>query len=261
MLSLRLIYAILLLLALSACTFGVPVGGAYEHSSNSLPAVSKSKYGNPSSYVVMGERYYVMESAHGFIQRGLASWYGADFHGKRTSSGDVYNMHAMTAAHKTLPIPVYVRVSNLSNGKSTVVLVNDRGPFVDDRIIDLSYAAAKKLGVVGPGTAEVEIEALGTRKDSPRQTVRSIPLQQPKLSETSVFIQLGSFGSEANAQSLLSDLNNNQEESVVIQQVNTEKGDFYRVRVGPLLSLNEANEIHGRLLSKGYTNAKIVFDD
>jgi rare lipoprotein A len=258
---LRLLYAALLIAGLSACTFGVPVGGGYEASSNNLPAVSKSKYGNPSSYVVMGERYHVMESSHGFIQRGLASWYGADFHGKRTSSGEVYNMHAMTAAHKTLPIPVYVRVSNLTNGKSAVVLVNDRGPFVDNRIIDLSYAAAKKLGVVGPGTAEVEIEALGTRKDMPRHTVRSIPLQQSKLAETSVFIQLGSFGSEANAQNLLNDLNDNQEDSVLIQQVNTEKGDFYRVRLGPLLSVNEANEIHGRLLSKGYSNAKIVFDD
>ncbi|MBL7001027.1 MAG: septal ring lytic transglycosylase RlpA family protein [Gammaproteobacteria bacterium] len=250
------------MLGLSACTFGVPVGGAHESSSNKLPAVSKSKYGNPSSYVVMGERYHVMESSQGFIQRGLASWYGADFHGKRTSSGEVYNMHAMTAAHKTLPIPVYVRVRNLSSGKSAVVLVNDRGPFVENRIIDLSYAAAKKLGVVGPGTAEVEIEALDTHKDSPRKTVRSIPLQQqPKLSETSVFIQLGSFGNVANAQNLLNDLNDNQEQAVVIQQVNTEKGDFYRVRLGPLLSINEANVIHARLVGKGYSNAKIVFDD
>ena len=153
----RVIIASCVILILSACSFGVPIGG---HQQDSWHSTAKSKYGNPSSYVVMGQRYYVMDSARGFTQRGIASWYGEPFHGRRTSSGETYNMHAMTAAHKTLPLPVHVRVRNLSNGKSIVVKVNDRGPFLHNRIIDLSYAAAKKLDMVGAGTAEVEIVAL-----------------------------------------------------------------------------------------------------
>lgn len=120
----------------------------------------KSQYGNPKTYQVYGQEYEVMDSHHGFKERGRASWYGRKFHGKRTSSGEPYDMHAMTAAHKTLPIPSYVRVTNLENQRTTVVKVNDRGPFAKGRIIDLSYTAAKKLGVTKHGTAEVEIEAI-----------------------------------------------------------------------------------------------------
>tara|TARA_A100001037_G_scaffold33384_1_gene26055 strand:- start:671 stop:1144 length:474 start_codon:yes stop_codon:yes gene_type:complete len=120
----------------------------------------KSRIGNPDSYVEFGERYKVLQSSNGFREKGLASWYGIDFHGRDTSSGEVYDMYEMTAAHKTLPLPTYVRVSNLDNGRSSIVKVNDRGPFIEGRIIDLSYAAAYRLGVTGPGTANVEIIAL-----------------------------------------------------------------------------------------------------
>lgn len=120
----------------------------------------KSRIGNPSSYVVFGKRYHVLDTARGFRERGIASWYGSKFHGRDTSSGEVYNMYNMTAAHKHLPLPTFVQVSNLDNGKSLVVKVTDRGPFVDDRIIDLSYAAAAKLGVLDSGTANVEIVAI-----------------------------------------------------------------------------------------------------
>ncbi len=123
-------------------------------------AVPPSATGNPDSYVVFGQRYFVLGSSEGFQEQGSASWYGDDFHGKRTSSGVPYDMHAMTAAHKHLPIPTHVRVENLENGREIVVEVNDRGPFVDGRIIDLSYAAASELGVVGPGTAQVRVTAL-----------------------------------------------------------------------------------------------------
>ncbi len=116
--------------------------------------------GNPVSYEVFGRTYYVSGSSEGYKERGLASWYGAAFHGKRTSSGVPYDMHAMTAAHKSLPIPTYVRVTNMNTGRSTIVKVNDRGPFKDGRIIDLSQAAAKELGVIAAGTAPVEVEAL-----------------------------------------------------------------------------------------------------
>ena len=120
----------------------------------------RSALGNPDSYEVYGEHYVVLNDFAGFKQRGIASWYGKKFHGKNTSSGEPYDMFLMTAAHKTLPIPCYVRVTNLSNQRSAIVRVNDRGPFHSDRIIDLSYVAALKLGVIGVGSAPVEIEAL-----------------------------------------------------------------------------------------------------
>jgi rare lipoprotein A len=120
----------------------------------------RSKYGNPESYEVNGETYRVLATARGYRERGLASWYGEDFHGKRTSSGEPYNMYAMTAAHRTLPLPSYVRVTNLQNRREVIVRVNDRGPFHDDRIIDLSFAAATELGIVRNGTAEVEVTAV-----------------------------------------------------------------------------------------------------
>ena len=119
-----------------------------------------SKYGNPESYVVFGTRYYTLKSARGFVEQGIASWYGNPFHGRRTSSGEIYDMYKMTAAHKQLPLPTHVAVRNLENGRTTVLRVNDRGPFHDNRVIDLSYAAALKLGVVDKGTAFVEVRAL-----------------------------------------------------------------------------------------------------
>jgi rare lipoprotein A len=221
----------------------------------------RSKYGNPRSYVVFGKRYYVMDSASGFIQKGEASWYGPNFHGKRTSSGEPYNMHAMTAAHKTLPLPTYVRVKNLSNGKSVVVKVNDRGPFAHDRIIDLSFAAAKKLSIVGPGVAPVEIVALESENSTRRPTVRVVPLTPPSPEPSDVFIQLGSFGSEDNARKLLNELHRNDEKPIKILPYSTDEGVFYRVRLGPLLDLSEADSVHRRLLKKGYNQARVVVGD
>ena len=119
-----------------------------------------SKYGNPSSYVVAGRRYYVLDSASGYVQRGTASWYGTKFHGQRTSSGEMYDMYTMSAAHRSLPLPTYVQVTNLENNKRAIVKVNDRGPFYGNRLIDLSYAAAVKLGIAANGTAQVEVRAI-----------------------------------------------------------------------------------------------------
>ena len=114
----------------------------------------------PRPYKIQGKWYHPIPDARGFTQTGIASWYGKDFHGKKTANGEIYNMHAMTAAHKTLPLGTWVRVYNLTNGKSCDVRVNDRGPFVRGRIIDLSYSAAKEIGLVGPGTAKVRIKAM-----------------------------------------------------------------------------------------------------
>jgi rare lipoprotein A len=131
---------------------------------DAVPKVEpKSKLGNMHSYVVFGKTYYTKASSRGYVERGIASWYGPKFHGRKTSSGEPYDMHQMTAAHKTLPLPTYALVRNLENGRSAIVKINDRGPFVGDRIIDLSYAAAKKLGVDQKGTAHVEIVSIDPR--------------------------------------------------------------------------------------------------
>jgi rare lipoprotein A len=138
---------------------------AFKINVNKIPnAVPKaeplSKQGNPKSYVISGHRYYVMKSAKGYHARGIASWYGMKFHHFQTANGEIYNVAGMTAAHKTLPLPTYLQVTNLRNGKKIIVKVNDRGPFVSNRIIDLSYAAAKKLAMTERGTAPVEIRAI-----------------------------------------------------------------------------------------------------
>jgi len=250
-------------IVLSACTFGVPIGDRTGGSQTaSIPQSSKSKTGNPSSYVVAGKRYYVLDSADGFKQRGMASWYGKKFHGRKTSSGETYNMYAMTAAHKTLPIPVYVRVKNLTNGRSIVVKVNDRGPFITGRIIDLSYSAAQKLDIIGTGTARVEINTLtpGQRASAPvtASVVRTIPLADKAAKEVPLFIQVGSFGEEFNAINLLRDLRDLNEQAVSISELATNSGLFYRVRVGPLYDIDEANAVIRRLKSKGFTTARIV---
>lgn len=254
----------MVLFLLSACTFGVPIGQktAANTNSNSVPKVKKSKSGNPSSYVVMGRRYYVLGSAQGFVQRGVASWYGRKFHGRKTSSGEVYNMYAMTAAHKTLPLPTYVRVENLSNGRSIVVKVNDRGPFVDDRIIDLSYAAAEKLGVTGPGTAKVEISAVSSgQQNAVRPVIRTIPLTENVAADVPLFIQMGSFGSVINAQNLLRELYAANEKAAAVSQLKTDNGLFYRVRVGPLFDIEEANAVILRLNNKGFNTSRIVVQE
>lgn len=120
----------------------------------------KSKYGNPKEYVVFDKKYNVLDTAYGYTEIGLASWYGTKFHGKRTSSGEPYDMYSMVAAHKHLPLPTYAKVTNLENGKEIIVKIIDRGPFKDDRVIDLSYVAAAKLGIIDNGTAIVKIEAI-----------------------------------------------------------------------------------------------------
>lgn len=260
--------ALVILALLQGCSFGVPIGS--RDSSPVEPAAelaetstdtTKSRYGNPSSYVVWGKRYYVLDSANGFVQRGIASWYGTKFHGRKTSSGEVYNMYAMTAAHKTLPLPAYVHVENLDNGRTIVVRVNDRGPFVVGRIIDLSYAAAKKLGVDGPGTANVEISVVERGQPTPNQVVRAIPLTDQSEQDVPLFIQMGSFSNIGNADNLVQDLVELNETQARVSQLDTGEGIFYRVRVGPLFDIAEANAIIKRLKSKGFESVRIVVQD
>jgi rare lipoprotein A len=253
----RLLFLIVPLLA-GACTFGVPIGERGQAGSSTS---AKSSQGNPGSYVVYGKRYYVMDSAEGFVQRGVASWYGRKFHGRRTSSGEVYNMHDMTAAHKTLPLPVYVHVRNLDNGRTAIVRVNDRGPFIDGRIIDLSYAAATRLGVDGPGTANVEISVIERGQTEPTSVVRAVPLATPEAHDQPLYIQMGSFSSLNNADNLVRDLLALNEAAAQVSPLQTDDGVYYRVRVGPLFDMDEANAILARLRGKGFDASRIVVAD
>lgn len=218
-----------------------------------------SRYGNPDSYVVFGERYHVLDSADGFRQRGTASWYGTKFHGRRTSSGETYDMYLMTAAHKTLPLPTYVRVTNLDNDKSIIVRVNDRGPFHDGRIIDLSYAAALKLGVVSTGTAPVEVIAIDPKAFHAGDT----PPEPAVVAETptenigaNVFIQLGAFSSADNALELKGTLEVAGLRPVTISP---HAGDgLFRVRLGPFGATKAADEAALKLISLGITEFDII---
>jgi rare lipoprotein A len=172
----------------------------------------------------------------GNVQKGLASWYGPDFHGKLTSNKEIYNMHALTAAHKTLPFGTYVRVTNLNNGKSIVVRINDRGPFVKGRIIDLSYAAAKKLAMDITGVAPVKIKVL--KKYS------------PKKSSQKFSVQVGSFSSKKNAKNLKKQLQKNYG-NVYISKLKTPSSTFYRVRI-KARSVKSAEKIAKKLMNQGY---------
>ncbi|NOR42984.1 MAG: septal ring lytic transglycosylase RlpA family protein [Gammaproteobacteria bacterium] len=219
--------------------------------------VKRSKYGNPDSYTVLGGTYYVKDSAEGFKQKGIASWYGNKFHGRRTSSGEEYNMYAMTAAHKTLPIPVFVEVKNIDNGRTAIVRVNDRGPFHEGRIIDLSYAAATKLGVAQTGTANVSIRVVTSEADRKRR--RSEEFVESSVSESDkLYVQIAAFSTEKNAQQHLKKL---QDEGFFDVRLHTEskKGKkLYRVRIGPLPSEHVAKNVLSQLKEKKYHNLKIV---
>lgn len=156
-----------------------PLASADSDSGEPVPQVEPpSRSGNPDTYVVFGRRYRVKETSEGYREEGIASWYGWDFHGRKTSSGPPYNMFDLTAAHKSLPIPTYVRVTNLENGRNVVVKVNDRGPFVGRRIIDLSYAAADRLDMLGQGTAQVEVVALEPYQSLPELAARRAEVRE-----------------------------------------------------------------------------------
>ncbi|MCG5499931.1 septal ring lytic transglycosylase RlpA family protein [Ectothiorhodospira lacustris] len=284
--ALRLLPAVLLALTLAACSSSRgpgPAGPGYTPEERDgaphpgrIPDLSRvpepvprveppSRYGNPASYVVFGRRYTTLDSAEGYRERGVASWYGTKFHGRRTSSGEPYDMFAMTAAHTSLPLPTYARVTNLENGRSVVVRVNDRGPFVDNRIIDLSYAAAHRIGMLGEGTARVEVKALipepsrpevmqagWAGQDAPAGQVESDPGEP-------VFLQVGAFSSRVNAERLRDRLHARLEQVAVLEggQADT---PLYRVRVGPLSDVRSKRETVRILQSMGLGDYRVVTD-
>jgi peptidoglycan lytic transglycosylase len=220
----------------------------------------KSRYGNPKSYEVFGKLYYVMENSHGFVEKGIASWYGTKFHGRRTSSGETYDMYAMTAAHKNLPLPTYVKVTNLNNGKHIIVKVNDRGPFHENRIIDLSYTAAIKLDIIKKGTGLVEVRAITPGQTYASNTEGSMPAKVISVSnnETGFFIQVGSFGELSNAEKLRKKLGPLGENLIKISQANVSGNTLYRVRIGPLTDIDLADTIISKLENYGVLEHRIV---
>jgi len=284
---------ILVLLAVSACsslrkpdTDGPPV---VHQSEKNLPADQVprqeplSKYGNPPSYEVFGKTYYTIPSSQGFVQRGIASWYGKKFHGRRTSSGEPYDMFGMTAAHTQLPLPTYVQVTNLKNGKQVVLRVNDRGPFHGNRIIDLSYTAATKLDIIREGTGLVEVRALDPRNyhlaknnsetaievnaaeinptitEQTAGNVETIAVSlEPESNPDSVmekdpqvFVQVGAFGDRENAKQLQHQLSELNLGEVSISSITQNSKQLHRVRIGPLETVQSADDAVVELNSMG----------
>jgi rare lipoprotein A len=216
-----------------------------------------SNYGNPDSYVVFGQRYHTLKNGQGYQERGIASWYGSKFHGRRTSSGEPYDMYAMTAAHKSLPLPSYARVTNLRNSRSVIVRVNDRGPFHDNRLIDLSYSAAWKLGIVGEGTGLVEVTAIDPSIKEP--AVEADPIEPPlKQGLPELFLQVGAFGNANNADQLRQRLEEQLQIKVLIEEGAGDTSPLYRVQVGPIASVELADHLTQRLDQLGIKDPHVV---
>lgn len=239
-----------------------PGSGVPENIDSIPDAVPRNeplhRYAN-RPYVALGQTYTPLTSIGNYSKRGIASWYGKKFHGQRTSSGEVYDMYAMSAAHPTLPIPSYARVTNMANGKSVVVRVNDRGPFLHDRVIDLSYTAAHKLGIIGTGSGQVEVEsisadtAVGT---IPASTVQSQPLPASapapvqsasnsisiatvESSDANIYLQLGAFESQQNAETFLEKMRSELGNTGKNLKLSNKDG-LVRVHIGPYASQSEA---------------------
>jgi len=256
---------------------------------NAVPRIeAKSRYGNPASYVVFNKRYFVMADSKDYKARGVASWYGTKFHGKKTSSGEPYDMFAMTAAHRTLPLPTYIQVTNLSNQRQVIVKVNDRGPFSNDRILDLSYAAASKLGVLASGTALVDIKAIDPRqkhtapqpvkkaapkKVAPIQAVstKAIPSivqktaelttpSMPVTDEKHIFLRIASFNDRSNAERLRRKLVRLSDTGVHIKPVQHKQNTLYRISIGPFDSSKKAGKLAETITILGFGKPQLVLD-
>ena len=267
--ALRFLAAVLALLALSACSLTrhrqpppapapPPVLAAPPPDVTATPdavprAEPRSAHGNPPFYDVLGQRYHVLANADGYLERGVASWYGPTFHGGNTSSGEPYDMYGMTAAHKTLPLPCYARVTNLRNGKSVVVRINDRGPFVANRLIDLSYTAALRLDMIREGTSLVEVRVL--TPSVPDELTRTIAQPPPAL-----YVQAGAFADQQNAQRLLTRLQTAGLEHAFIALPLQAGTHLYRVRLGPVESVAQFDELAARLAALGIADARLAIE-
>lgn len=245
----------------------------------------RSPYGNGPIYEVLGRRYAVMDSSYGYQERGVASWYGKKFHGRSTSSREPYNMHALTAAHKSLPLPTYVRVRNLRNDKSVIVRVNDRGPFVANRIIDLSYSAAQRLGMIREGTSLVEVTAISfddpplqlVVKESPAQEatepMRQEPVRQEPVredperpvstvsadkKESNVYVQVGAFGDVQNARRRFATLRDGGVGNAFVLEDTSRQPALYRIRIGPIADVDQYDLLVVKLQDLGIAETHLV---
>jgi rare lipoprotein A len=260
----------------------------------------RSRNGNPPFYDVFGKRYYVLSSSVGYWERGVASWYGPGFHKVRTSTGEPYDMYGMTAAHKTLPLPAYVRVTNLQNGRSVVVRVNDRGPFVGNRIIDLSYTAAAKLDMLRNGTAMVEVRTIdasappqvitaqaaepaaappatggvmpsavaATPAAAAATTATSAATVTPAGTESggsahpapALFVQAGAFADRTNAERLAEKLRGGSFGTVFVRDDQIAGRRMFRVRIGPVPDVAEFDRVVAALEQAGISDAHLALD-
>ncbi|HEU5136649.1 MAG TPA: septal ring lytic transglycosylase RlpA family protein [Steroidobacteraceae bacterium] len=244
-------------------------------------AEPRGRRGNPPFYEVFGKRYYVLASSEGFVERGTASWYGPGFHAASTSLGEPYDMYAMTAAHKTLPIPAYAEVTNLKNGRKVVVRINDRGPFVGDRIIDLSYTAAAKLDMLLAGTAPVEVRVISAPRTGAGSALPPMPPAAPpaparqaatppvtvvnapamKMPGAPVmYIQAGVFADHENARRRVELLLAGGLELASLDEIPRSERTLHRVRVGPFASIEEFDLAMRNLRELGITDARLLAD-
>lgn len=253
---------LLLLIALSGCagrdrTISAPAkkwvttAGKYDKTDTKVP-------GTQRPYKIKGKTYYPLPSAEGFEQKGIASWYGKPFHGRKTSNGETYNMYSRTAAHKTLPMNTHVLVKNLDNGREMVLRINDRGPFVRGRIIDLSHTGAEELGVLAKGTARVHISALGeavTIEEEGQKVKRFLPHED--FSRGNFYIQIGSFTNKDNALRLQTKMEGKGHEVAVRVY---DRGDkiFHRVQVRAGFELADANKAQELFSQMGYSGSFVV---
>jgi rare lipoprotein A len=267
--------ALLLISFLAGCgnapqrsSSAAPTSDSVAGSGPASPAVPlRSDRGNPPFYDVLGKRYHVLPTSAGYVQRGVASWYGQDFHGLATSSGEQYDMHAMTAAHTTLPLPTWVEVTNLVNGKRVIVKVNDRGPFVDNRLIDLSYAAATELDMVRTGTTRVEVRAVAAPlagfRSGPIVAAAGEPVLVPAAPEAPVermFVQIGAFSQAENAERLAARLRASGFANSTVVSASDDRRRLHRVLLGPIADSGEFDQLSARLRAIGVSGSRLVVD-
>jgi rare lipoprotein A len=239
---------------------------------DAMPRIEpRARNGNPPFYDVFGKRYFVLSSSVGYVERGVASWYGPGFHKVRTSTGEQYDMFGMTAAHKTLPLPAYVRVTNLQNGRNVVVRVNDRGPFVGNRIIDLSYTAAAKLGMLRNGTAFVEVRTIDSSVPATATAAASAPASAASapadggaagaaVSKPTLFVQAGAFSDPANAERLAEKLRGGSYGKVFVRDDQLGGRRMYRVRIGPVPDVAEFDRVVAALGRAGISDAHLALE-
>jgi rare lipoprotein A len=218
----------------------------------------RSLYGNKSPYTVLGRSYSVLPTPGGYVERGIASFYGNKFHGYKTSSLESYDMYQFSAAHKTLPLPSYARVTNLENGKSVIVRVNDRGPFHENRIIDLSFAAAVKIGVWPKGTGLVEVRSIDPGQ--PDQDLPAPPLVPATGGHPGIFLQVGAFSDEANANRVAQQLKQANFAPVSLMEADINGRHVRRVRVGPLADVDTADRVTSQIEDMGLPRPQVAVD-